>query len=68
MKVYKVEFEGYWPVGAYAIVVAKDRGQAKRLLNPELAKRKLPLVEDIDDFKPINTDVAHAEIISDGNY
>jgi hypothetical protein len=71
MKIYTVEFTGYWPVGACAIVVAKDRGHAKRLLEADLAERGLTQTEEplkVEDFKLVDTSTAHVEILNDGDY
>ena len=68
MNTYTVSFTGHYPVGACAVVVAKDRGHAKRLLNQLLQQKGLKPVEDSKDVKPLRTDVANATILNDGNY
>lgn len=61
-------FEGLWPVGTAAVVVARDRGHAKRLLNATLASRGLKLVEDTKEFKLLDTSQEGAYVLLDGEY
>lgn len=69
MKVFTVTgFEGHWPVGTCAVIVARDRGHARRLLNAKLKTHGLEPVEDTTEFKLLDTSVTHAEILADGNY
>ena len=69
MKVYTVTgFEGQWPIGnTAALVVAKDKRQARKLLSKELEWRNLTLDKD-DVFDEVDLETAGAEILSDGDY
>lgn len=67
---YKVNFEGYWPVGAGAIVIARDRGHARRLLMNELEKMGLDKKNSdipLDAFELIPHAIG-VHILNDGNY
>lgn len=69
MNIYTcTEFQGHWPVGTAAVVVAQDRGHARRLLNRELKERGLPEVTSTEGIKLVDTAVAKALILLDGEY
>lgn len=70
MKVFTTTtFTGHWPVGVAAVIVANDRGHAKRLLLAELSNRKIKQ-KDIGDieFELVDTAKAEAHILNDGDY
>ena len=70
MQIYScTNFEGHWPVPVAAIVVAQDKGHARRLLARELQQRELGKDDPMDWlFEPLETSTIGVHIISDGNY
>lgn len=76
MTVYTcTELQGIWPVGTAAVVIAQDRGHAKRLLEAEAKSRGLTGATDsegtelkLDDILPVSMDYPHAVILLDGDY
>lgn len=67
MKVWvSTDFEGHYPVGAAAVVVAPDPASAMRLLSDELVRRGLS--GDNFSVEPINPDRERAYILVDGDY
>ncbi len=64
---YCTDFEGHYPVGAAAIVVAKDVDDACHLLKEKLRAKGLDL-RTTDDVIEINTDHSYAKILLDGDY
>lgn len=68
MKVFTcTTFEGCYPVGTAAVVVALDEAEAVRLLGLELAKRGLRLSSD-DIFMEIPLHQTAAIVLRDGDY
>lgn len=67
MNVYTAKFEGYWPVGAVALVVAEDANQALELLNKELLELGLKPTE-IEAVRLQNIWTPRVDILLDGNY
>jgi hypothetical protein len=68
MKVFTcTTFEGRWPVGTAAVVVAPDESEARRLLGMELAKRGLRLDRD-DIFLEVPLHQTAAIVLRDGDY
>lgn len=66
MKVWtNVEFEGLWPVGAAAVVVAETAERAADLLRPVAPK---PETVRAEDFREVDTSTEHALVLNDGNY
>lgn len=61
-----VGFQGFWPVGTAAIVVAQDEDQARELLRQELTRIGLAQ----NDFTVEEVDLKHprALVLNDGNY
>jgi len=69
MKVWtNTQFEGFWPVGVSAVVVADTPEQAEFLLNEELAKKGLPKTAKAENFKQLHTNKPKVEILQDGEY
>ena len=71
MKVfYATGFQGHWPVGTSAVMVAKDRDEALYLLGVELAKHGLKPGDAYGDFEVVelDTSVANAVVLQDGEY
>ena len=74
MKKYRAymhtSFKGVCPVGTAAIVVARDRRHAKKLLEVELERLGLEQDDPIDmaDFELVKADVPRAEVLLDGSY
>lgn len=72
-RLYFVTFEGLYPVGgAYAVIGANNRGQAKKLLIEKLETENLGLVDQarkltLDDFKIIDESVG-VQIMAIGDY
>lgn len=66
MKVFHSnDFSGMWPVGASAVVVATDEGEATELLSSKLKEHGLAFngtLIELDLGEP------HAVILQDGNY
>jgi hypothetical protein len=67
MKVfYSTDFEGFYPVGTAAIVIASNEEEARTLLDAEIKKHGLP---DTDyTLHKVSKGRAKALIIVDGNY
>ncbi len=71
MKVYTCnDFTPHWPTGAAAIIVANDKGHAKRLLNKSLDEKGLGDKNKDQDFTFEELDVGEAwvEILHGGDY
>ena len=59
-------FEGYWPVGTAAVVVAVSMSEAARLLEGELGK--LGLTQSVElTFEELDLGIPHAKVLLDGN-
>lgn len=68
MKVYvSTDFEGHWPVGSAAVVVAENESDAATLLSAELLKHGLPAGGTFT-LREVPTDKATAVVLCDGNY
>lgn len=65
---YCTGFLGHAPVGTSALVVAKDRGHARRLLDKKLKERSLPASTRDDQIVKVDTDEAEAVVLQDGVY
>ena len=72
MKIYcTTDFEGHWPVGTSAVIVAKDKGHAHRLLEKELKKHGLELEGFCGckvTFDEVDPTVAKAIVLQEGDY
>lgn len=69
MKVWtNTDFEGHWPVGVAAVVVADTAGQAAELLNNALQERGLGRTAQADQFAELPTSRQLAVILRDGDY
>ncbi len=62
------DFEGHWPVGVAAVVVADTAGQAAELLNNELEKRGLGRTAKPEQFAAMPTSRPLAVVLLDGAY
>lgn len=62
---YNTDFEGLWPVGVSAVVVAESETQAIELLTEELQKRGLAYRGSMHE---IDTTIPTAKILQDGDY
>ncbi len=62
------KFDGHWPVGVAAVVVADTAIQAATLLNDELQKRGLKRTAQAEQFARVPTSRPLAVVLSDGNY
>lgn len=69
MKVFtNNKFEGYYPVGAAAVIVAEDKQDAAIQLSNALFDVGLPCDVAIENMIEINTEEKQAVILCDGNY
>lgn len=67
MNIYTVEFDGYYPVGAVALVVADDIHMALILVNEKLASMGLDTVTT-KEIKQQDTTTRRVDILIDGDY
>lgn len=70
LRVYTTtDFEGHYSVGVAAIVVAADKGHARRILLKQCIAHHIPQATDCD-FKFVELDVSKcgAVVLNDGNY
>lgn len=69
MKIYvHTAFEGHYPVGVSALVVAESTTEAAMLLEGALDEQGLCQEIDPDDFVEIETDGPDVRILNDGDY
>lgn len=69
MGVYTIiGFTGHWPVGTSAVVVARDAKHAAGVLEDALERCGLPQKIRAQDFRLVETEVAGALILQDGDY
>ena len=69
MKVYTCnDFNGYYPVGTGAVVVAKNQTEAARRLEIELANKNLEQSISPLSMIELDTESATVRILTDGNY
>ncbi len=69
MKVYTcTTFEGVWPIGTAAIVVGHDETDARRRLGEELLKSGLKKLRPEDRVVELDTSIAQAIVLCDGDY
>lgn len=69
MKLYTcTNFKGRNPVGTAAVIVARDRGHAKRLLTAELVRQGIPQDDRELEMTEVSATVSHAVVLCDGNY
>ena len=61
------KFEGHYPVGTAAVVIAKDKSMAKDYLDLFLAKCGLPECEE-EQFEEMPHNEGEVRILCDGNY
>lgn len=66
MRVYYVEHDGVWMAG-YSVVVARDRGHAKRLLTKLLKDNDLE-VDGHLEITEVNIEEAGAHLVWNGDY
>lgn len=62
------EFEGFWPVGVAAVVVADDAEEAALLLNDELKRVGLRPIANAKQFVRMPTHIKGAVILNNGDY
>lgn len=68
MKLFKcTDFEGHWPVGVAAIVMAETEEQARDLLAMDLKAQGLG-EQDEFNLVEVSTNAAGVHILNDGNY
>ena len=69
MKVWTITgFEGRWPVGTAAVVVAESPVTAALFLNNELEVHGLPRSAFPDDFQEMPTNQSLSRILCNGDY
>jgi hypothetical protein len=69
MKVFKITgFDGHWPVGTAAVVVAKDTYQAAKILQASLEESGLKRDISEESLIEIDTGLMSVHILCDGNY
>lgn len=61
-------FEGHFPVGTAAVIVADNVVDAMRALNTELKGIGLPDDVKAGDLVEVDTDVPSVDILCDGDY
>ena len=61
------KFEGYWPVGTAAVVIAPSRDDAADYLNLFLAEKGLPMCSP-EQFEELPFLDGQVSILADGNY
>jgi hypothetical protein len=61
------KFEGHWPVGTAAVVVAPSRDSAKTYLDHFLAESNLEPCDAVD-FEELPLQDGEVAILCDGNY
>lgn len=62
------KFQGRYPVGAAAVVVAPDREMAVRLLSDALLLRGIEAVVRAEDFEELPTRAPRCVVLCDGDY
>ena len=70
MKVFTCDdHDFFWPVGVASVIVAKDRREAKKLLDQRLKEKGLKTFEGRKyTLVEMSMDKAEAKIICDGDY
>lgn len=61
-------FQGHWPVGTSAVIVAESKQEAATLLEAELARIGLSQKVDWQTMKELSTTAPGALILQDGDY
>lgn len=62
------KFEGFYPVGVAAVVIADDHDEAARILNKKLGESGLAKNSAMPCDMELLTDEKQAVILCDGNY
>lgn len=63
------KFEGHYPVGVSAVVIAATAKEAAQLLQDKLHEAGLsPSTVNVEDFEEVDTTTPGATILNDGNY
>ena len=65
---YNNQFDGFYPVGTAAVVVAENLDLAVNILNRQLKMIGLPESAEHSQFTEISTNERAAIILNDGNY
>jgi len=71
MKVFThTAFDGFYPVGVAAVIIAEDKQTAKILLEKKLEELKMTQYEPIkeEDFQEVDINTPSVDILNDGNY
>ena len=61
------DFQGHWPVGTAAVVIAETQGAAAQILDAELKKIGLPPCE-AKGFVELPFSLGEVRILCDGDY
>lgn len=70
MKIFTcIDHDGHFPVGVASVIVAKDRREARQLLDKELKAHSLRLyTEKKYKLSEVSLKIAQALILRDGDY
>lgn len=69
MNVYTcTTFEGHYPVGSAALVVAENKARAVKLLNEVLRGMGLPGDAKFEDVLQVDMQREQVDVLCDGNY
>lgn len=68
MKTFSCKFEGHWPIGACAVIVAVDEQQAELDMRDALEREGLDRDQDFMVFQEIDTSDAQVRILLNGDY
>ena len=64
---YTTDFEGHWPVGTSAVIVAKDKRQASKMLLKHLTSVGLVQKEEIT-IEKLDIKIPLVIVLQDGDY
>ena len=70
LKIYIcTDHDGHWPVGVASVITAKDKREAKKLLDKELIADGLtPFKENSYNLTEIENNKSEAYILNNGSY
>lgn len=61
-------FEGHWPVGVAAVIIADSAEEATELLNLELISEGLKPTAEEKYMEPLDLRRKHAKVLNNGDY
>lgn len=68
MKIYSCTFNGHWPVGAAAIIVAPDKDAAKALMKAALKEQGLDVKNPDLELVEVDKKTMAVHILLNGDY